>query len=114
MIRRPPRSTRTDTLFPYTTLFRSLGRPRTSHAPQRVPTAGPARAGRPFHRRTRRRVGSLAKHLLDAPGGPRESGAGDVGEARPADQQARRNRHAERPDALPRPRLLLGDRKSVV
>src|SRR3546814_10468117 len=26
MIRRPPRSTRTDTLFPYTTLFRSLCR----------------------------------------------------------------------------------------
>src|SRR3546814_15087011 len=27
MIRRPPRSTRTDTLFPYTTLFRSAGGP---------------------------------------------------------------------------------------
>src|SRR3546814_3907822 len=27
MIRRPPRSTRTDTLFPYTTLFRSLTLP---------------------------------------------------------------------------------------
>src|SRR3546814_17509972 len=27
MIRRPPRSTPTDTLFPYTTLFRSLGDP---------------------------------------------------------------------------------------
>src|SRR3546814_7985799 len=27
MIRRPPRSTRTDTLFPYTTLFRSVPRP---------------------------------------------------------------------------------------
>src|SRR3546814_3120812 len=26
MIRRPPRSTRTDTLFPYTTLFRSRNR----------------------------------------------------------------------------------------
>src|SRR3546814_19404717 len=26
MVRRPPRSTRTDTLFPYTTLFRSLYR----------------------------------------------------------------------------------------
>src|SRR3546814_11370559 len=26
MIRRPPRSTRTDTLFPYTTLFRSLAK----------------------------------------------------------------------------------------
>src|SRR3546814_3738530 len=31
MIRRPPRSTRTDTLFPYTTLFRSpsTGRPKS-------------------------------------------------------------------------------------
>src|SRR3546814_10367277 len=28
MIRRPPRSTRTDTLFPYTTLFRSGIKPR--------------------------------------------------------------------------------------
>src|SRR3546814_8682733 len=27
MIRRPPRSTRTDTLFPYTTLFRSPAKP---------------------------------------------------------------------------------------
>src|SRR3546814_1165189 len=30
MIRRPPRSTRTDTLFPYTTLFRSGHVPRTA------------------------------------------------------------------------------------
>src|SRR3546814_3526916 len=30
MIRRPPRSTRTDTLFPYTTLFRSLKVPLQS------------------------------------------------------------------------------------
>src|SRR3546814_6655744 len=29
MIRRPPRSTRTDTLFPYTTLFRSFAADRT-------------------------------------------------------------------------------------
>src|SRR3546814_3061553 len=34
MIRRPPRSTRTDTLFPYTTLFRS---PQRSHAPSAAP-----------------------------------------------------------------------------
>src|SRR6056297_2570805 len=33
MIRRPPRSTRTDTLFPYTTLFRSCG-----GGPARVPS----------------------------------------------------------------------------
>src|SRR3546814_5905848 len=33
MIRRPPRSTRTDTLFPYTTLFRSeVGRPQPGRA----------------------------------------------------------------------------------
>src|SRR3546814_8095985 len=30
MIRRPPRSTRTDTLFPYTTLFRALNRTVTA------------------------------------------------------------------------------------
>src|SRR3546814_15187879 len=41
MIRRPPRSTRTDTLFPYTTLFRSPSRSRSPFPPvsavQRVP-----------------------------------------------------------------------------
>src|SRR3546814_9570303 len=34
MIRRPPRSTRTDTLFPYTTLFRSRRCPRGSAPPR--------------------------------------------------------------------------------
>src|SRR3546814_9625569 len=58
MIRRPPRSTRTDTLFPYTTLFRSRqamdrdgrgsGRPRdeggAAHLCARLPAAvGPHR-----------------------------------------------------------------------
>src|SRR3546814_5133031 len=32
MIRRPPRSTRTDTLFPYTTLFRSQDGRRGAHS----------------------------------------------------------------------------------
>src|SRR3546814_11912358 len=31
MVRRPPRSTRTDTLFPYTTLFRSVLTERRDH-----------------------------------------------------------------------------------
>src|SRR3546814_9726318 len=38
MLRRPPRSTRTDTLFPYTTLFRSASQCRfayNSNAPRR-------------------------------------------------------------------------------
>src|SRR3546814_8578245 len=38
MIRRPPRSTRTDTLFPYTTLFRSFRRSRSC----KVRSTGPA------------------------------------------------------------------------
>src|SRR3546814_2566795 len=33
MIRRPPRSTRTDTLFPYTTLFRSIELRPLEHKP---------------------------------------------------------------------------------
>src|SRR3546814_7089459 len=37
MIRRPPRSTRTDTLFPYTTLFRSAGQPHGEDAVRHRP-----------------------------------------------------------------------------
>src|SRR3546814_8366850 len=40
MIRRPPRSTRTDTLFPYTTLFRSLCRGRQGCRPAVDPGRG--------------------------------------------------------------------------
>src|SRR3546814_5192153 len=36
MIRRPPRSTRTDTLFPYTTLFRSRRRADRRHGRARA------------------------------------------------------------------------------
>src|SRR3546814_10796440 len=36
MIRRPPRSTRTDTLFPYTTLFRSKGKAVTPYPFPRI------------------------------------------------------------------------------
>src|SRR3546814_9810591 len=45
MLRRPPRSTRTDTLFPYTTLFRSEGK----------------EAKEVFHQRPILRVGRLQK-----------------------------------------------------
>src|SRR3546814_7818041 len=39
MIRRPPRSTRTDTLFPYTTLFRSPQAAQAQVVPAQVPPA---------------------------------------------------------------------------
>src|SRR3546814_15729430 len=47
MIRRPPRSTRTDTLFPYTTLFRSHHRDTTERKPGSLghPRAPAATAG---------------------------------------------------------------------
>src|SRR3546814_2107374 len=43
MIRRPPRSTRTDTLFPYTTLFRSPGGAADGRSLPRL-SGGPRRA----------------------------------------------------------------------
>src|SRR3546814_688905 len=42
MIRLPPRSTRTDTLFPYTTLFRAGRARRTTTGAWQVENAGPA------------------------------------------------------------------------
>src|SRR3546814_8363366 len=50
MIRRPPRSTRTDTLFPYTTLFRSRGvhlQERHGVHPGRPDVPGDVRAAHP-------------------------------------------------------------------
>src|SRR3546814_12673765 len=65
MIRRPPRSTRTDTLFPYTTLFRSLraqaGIRRT--APARLPPA--RRRLLPAPDRSRRRPGRSEEHTSE-------------------------------------------------
>src|SRR3546814_1101287 len=45
MIRRPPRSTRTDTLFPYTTLFRSAVLQKKREAWQDLGWLEPGQAG---------------------------------------------------------------------
>src|SRR3546814_13672664 len=66
MIRRPPRSTRTDTLLPYTTLFRSV---RSSPHPHHRP--GPAGLLRCRHRRCAPADGERA--ALSAAGGTRMS-----------------------------------------
>src|SRR3546814_7707480 len=64
MIRRPPRSTRTDTLFPYTTLFRS---DRRGVRRRRSRRAGP----RPSPRSDRPRlwIAHLSRHVLDRAAG---------------------------------------------
>src|SRR3546814_2193602 len=55
MIRRPPRSTRTDTLFPYTTLFRSKCKNCPGRCRQSFPTPhtrpSPTRIAYPENRR---------------------------------------------------------------
>src|SRR3546814_18939630 len=85
MIRRPPRSTRTDTLFPYTTLFRShdglVDRVRIDRAA--VPLGAIVahvvktrqRPGRPDDRRAHRRGGGNAEQG----GAPADAGARDPG-----------------------------------
>src|SRR3546814_959691 len=50
MIRLPPRSTRTDTLFPYTTLFRSSGDSAVSAARKAAPAEADARISTPGKR----------------------------------------------------------------
>src|SRR3546814_20670357 len=62
MIRRPPRSTRTDTLFPYTTLFRSV----------RLSDRTEAQTGALVERADRRsrRSGKPGPHRNRAPGRP--------------------------------------------
>src|SRR3546814_20737787 len=86
MIRLPPRSTRTDTLFPYTTLFRSLG---------------PLEAG----------VHADRVHDLPGPGALRHARPGrsvDLGSrAQPADLQGP-DQHDPRQPPPPRRALLFG------
>src|SRR3546814_1258641 len=73
MIRRPPRSTRTDTLFPYTTLFRSPKRANGLAVVERViqPQVVATKPG------DRRRA-----HALGVVGRPIDQGAADGAEDR--------------------------------
>src|SRR3546814_20341080 len=57
MIRRPPRSKRTDTLFPYTTLFRSV-RHQPCLKPRRRPREAEGRKDHERHRRQQRQKGA--------------------------------------------------------
>src|SRR3546814_5602501 len=72
MIRRPPRSTRTDTLFPYTTLFRSCE--KQARRPLWARGAGQFGKGRGAAERTRTSTGSPASPLA-ATGGHRGGSA---------------------------------------
>src|SRR3546814_13127169 len=64
MIRRPPRSTRTDTLFPYTTLFRSGTAHDRVRQPQIVVPRKLAEVGS-CARTVHRDAGKVAARILD-------------------------------------------------
>src|SRR3546814_10519816 len=76
MIRRPPRSTRTDTLFPYTTLFRS--------APRHVRGIGRRPGGRLYPLLGRRPGDGDGGAALRRPDGPEAAGGGPIDARRPA------------------------------
>src|SRR3546814_20763074 len=63
MIRRPPRSTRTDTLFPYTTLFRS-----GATVTQRLPADADLAALRGVTHRVADQIGERAVQFLGGTG----------------------------------------------
>src|SRR3546814_4450460 len=68
MIRRPPRSTRTDTLFPYTTLFRSRDDPQSQKIVEsdHDATARTRRRTSSHHRRDRIRARRRGSSRQDA------------------------------------------------
>src|SRR3546814_7073769 len=72
MIRRPPRSTRTDTLFPYTTLFRSAERGRAGRG--RLLSHGERRIGSDLVSETRKTTSSTNGSAKDADAPATESG----------------------------------------
>src|SRR3546814_3433685 len=90
MIRRPPRSTRTDTLFPYTTLFRSKVRRSRLHAALAVA------------RRFRPGVG-VERGLAESRAGP-EAGAGQFMRIRLLHHPVRAVRRAARMQGRAAPR----------
>src|SRR3546814_5194532 len=69
MIRRPPRSTRTDTLFPYTTLVRS----RRTAWPGRAALLSPHRPRRDFDAGADRAARTGRAHRADTRGHPRRA-----------------------------------------
>src|SRR3546814_18573960 len=94
IIRRPPRSTRTDTLFPYTTRFRSDGLDRPA-LPASAMTGDAGKFGQ-----RRQYVGDMREAVADAP-------RANARMARPGDDQ----RDAQ--PAFGRGEFIARDRKST-
>src|SRR3546814_14001671 len=93
MIRRPPRSTRTDTLFPYTTLFRSVGLQRDLAAAAQALVGGDDAVGLAVLDASGQRVGREAAehHRVDgADAWAGQHGVGLLGDHRHVRSEERR------------------------
>src|SRR3546814_19303270 len=102
MIRRPPRSTRTDTLFPYTTLFRSFGE-----------KGGGAVRARPPDARFKSGIGMAMRHLQRRNVIGRDRALDRISIRALVDRYSRQQRADERRSVIGRGDQRL-DRKSVV
>src|SRR3546814_8968992 len=101
MILRPPRSTRTDTLFPYTTLFRSSP-DREFRAVAGGRTVHPRRIGRPWiHCEKRRSSGGNAKGPASGDATLRRAAEGVPAVARRRRLSRRRRRQPQARDLPP-------------
>src|SRR3546814_11338065 len=95
MLPRPPRSTRTDTLFPYTTLFRS-SEPPPAAEPKAAPTMPPPDEPPPSP--------AIPRNAVRPSGGPAYG---------PPDSGGSSSRDSERVGTAPNGEPLYADRKST-
>src|SRR3546814_8137638 len=103
MTRRPPKSTRTATLFPYTTLFRSEAH-RVRAARQPAGPGGDGHRGRPGrepHRRAAARPAAVGPHRGQQLPERAAEGA-DAGRAAPAGRDRRSEEHTSELQSLMR------------
>src|SRR3546814_19829837 len=113
MIRRPPRSQRTDTLFPYTTLFRSLNRePRLRIAAADDPAIGQGHRDAELHRIDLAQLRDIARDLAAI--GLRRHLRRDLGDQSfEFVQTAPRSECNSRPGVIDRKRVVLGRRRAI-
>src|SRR3546814_13464130 len=121
MIRRPPRSTRTDTLFPYTTLFRSIAASAMASPPE---AAQPALDGEKEHQAEQRQQRGDDRRLAHAEAAhaaiepqrqrPEVLAADQRDDAAVAERQrpSHRQRQPHQPDTAGRPERRSGGKES--
>src|SRR3546814_14885152 len=100
MIRRPPRSTRTDTLFPYTTLFRSSSIRtfwRGSRPGEQLAALGPENQGKPGYGADQKGIGQRQRRSVILLADRRADGGGEQRLGKPLIRRGDARHRAEIP-----------------